>query len=150
MAVDRIVGTPWSWDPRRETNWIVRRTVPGRPTALNALFVPIALGCGSVTGCGDPSGSPRDDLALTDAGDAVDPTDAATPDFSAYVADFPVEGLVPGELAVVLSDTLIDSYDAHTRMSTQALNNDAVRAGLKDILLNYANLWEKLRAAAGG
>jgi len=30
-------------------------------------------------------------------------------------------------------------------MSTQALNSDRVRAGLKDILLNYVGLWEALR-----
>jgi hypothetical protein len=30
-------------------------------------------------------------------------------------------------------------------MSTQALNSEKVQAGLKDILLNHARLWESLR-----
>ena len=38
------------------------------------------------------------------------------------------------------------ALDAHNTMSTQALNSDKVRAGLKDILLNYAGRWEALRA----
>jgi hypothetical protein len=33
-------------------------------------------------------------------------------------------------------------------MSTQALNSDAVRAGIKDILLNHSQLWEALRNKA--
>ena len=35
---------------------------------------------------------------------------------------------------------------AHTAMSTQALNSEIVQRGMKDILLNYARLWESLRA----
>ncbi len=35
-------------------------------------------------------------------------------------------------------------------MSRQALNSAAVRDGIKEILLNYAGLWEALRARAGG
>ena len=31
-------------------------------------------------------------------------------------------------------------------MSTQALNSKIVQRGMKDILLNYAGLWESLRA----
>lgn len=34
-------------------------------------------------------------------------------------------------------------------MSTQALNSEAVRRGIKDILLNNAGLYEALRDAAG-
>lgn len=37
------------------------------------------------------------------------------------------------------------ALDAHNSMSTQALNSDKVRQGLKDILINYAGLWEALR-----
>jgi hypothetical protein len=33
-------------------------------------------------------------------------------------------------------------------MSTQALNSEAVRRGLKNILLNHADLWELLRLAS--
>lgn len=40
---------------------------------------------------------------------------------------------------------VIDALDAHTEMSTQALNSDVVRRGLLDILLNYAGLYEALR-----
>ena len=42
----------------------------------------------------------------------------------------------------------MDALEAHTLMSTQALNSPAVRAGIKNILLNYAGLYEALRAQA--
>lgn len=45
-----------------------------------------------------------------------------------------------------LLGAIMAALDAHTTMSTQALNSDTVRAGLKDILLNYTGLWEALRA----
>jgi type I restriction enzyme, R subunit len=45
-----------------------------------------------------------------------------------------------------LLGAVMAALDAHSTMSTQALNSDKVRAGLKDILLNYAGLWEALRA----
>jgi len=45
-----------------------------------------------------------------------------------------------------LLGAMMAALDAHNTMSTQALNSDKVRAGLKDILLNYAGLWEALRA----
>ena len=38
------------------------------------------------------------------------------------------------------------ALDAHNAMSTQALNSPAIQGGIKDILLNYARLWEGLRA----
>ena len=44
-----------------------------------------------------------------------------------------------------LLNAIMGALDAHTIMSTQALNSAAVQAGLKDILLNYAGLWESLR-----
>jgi type I restriction enzyme R subunit len=47
-----------------------------------------------------------------------------------------------------LLNAIMGALDAHTTMSTQALNSAAVQAGLKDILLNYAGLWEGLRKAA--
>ena len=40
------------------------------------------------------------------------------------------------------------ALDAHTLMSTQALNSATVRGGLKDILLNHAGLYETLREQA--
>lgn len=38
------------------------------------------------------------------------------------------------------------ALDAHNAMSSQVLNSKKVRAGLKEILLNYAGLWAALRA----
>jgi type I restriction enzyme R subunit len=40
------------------------------------------------------------------------------------------------------------ALDAHNLMSTQALNSEKVRKGLKDILLNNAGLYEALREKA--
>lgn len=39
----------------------------------------------------------------------------------------------------------MEALDAHTLMSTQALNSTTVQHGIKDILLNHAGLWEALR-----
>ena len=47
-----------------------------------------------------------------------------------------------------IMNAIIDALDAHTLMSTQALNSETVRGGIKDILLNHAQLWEALRARA--
>jgi len=47
-------------------------------------------------------------------------------------------------------NAIISALDAHTAMSTQALNSETVRAGIKDILLNHAQLWETLRSKASG
>jgi type I restriction enzyme, R subunit len=52
------------------------------------------------------------------------------------------------DLPAELLNAIIAALDAHTLMSTQALNSEAVRNGLKDILLNHAQLWEALRAKA--
>lgn len=41
------------------------------------------------------------------------------------------------------------ALDAHLLMSSQALNSEVVRAGIKDILLNHAQLWETLRSQSG-
>jgi type I restriction enzyme R subunit len=43
-------------------------------------------------------------------------------------------------------NAIIGALDAHTLMSTQALNSETVRSGIKDILLNHAQLWEALRS----
>lgn len=37
------------------------------------------------------------------------------------------------------------ALDAHTAMSTQALNSQKVQEGLKDVLLNHAGLYEALQ-----
>jgi type I restriction enzyme R subunit len=47
-----------------------------------------------------------------------------------------------------LENAIVEALDAHTSMSTQALNSEAVRRGLKNILLNHADLWELLRLAS--
>jgi len=44
-----------------------------------------------------------------------------------------------------LMNAIMGALDAHTSMSTQALNSESVRMGMKDILLNYAHLYEGLR-----
>ena len=44
-------------------------------------------------------------------------------------------------------NAIMDALDAHTTLSTQALNSQFVQRGMKDILLNYAGLWEGLREA---
>ena len=47
-------------------------------------------------------------------------------------------------------DAIMGALDAHNLMSTQALNSAAIQAGMKDILLNHAHLWETLRGRAVG
>ena len=42
-------------------------------------------------------------------------------------------------------NAIIESYDAHTAMSTQALNSPIVLRGILDVLLNHSGLYEKLR-----
>ena len=46
-------------------------------------------------------------------------------------------------------NAIMGALEAHTLMSTQALNSEAVRAGIRDILLNHSRLWEALRAKVG-
>ena len=50
------------------------------------------------------------------------------------------------DLKTEILNAIMGALDAHTLMSTQALNSVAVQGGLKDILLNHAGLWEGLRA----
>ncbi len=52
------------------------------------------------------------------------------------------------DLRSELKDAIMGALDAHTLMSTQALNSEAVLSGLLDILLNHARLWEALRSKA--
>lgn len=51
------------------------------------------------------------------------------------------------DLNAELLNAIMSALDAHTTMSTQALNSEQVQRGLKDILLNHAGLWEALRAS---
>jgi type I restriction enzyme R subunit len=50
------------------------------------------------------------------------------------------------DLNAELMNAIMGALDAHTVMSTQALNSPVIQRGLKDILLNHARLWETLRA----
>jgi type I restriction enzyme R subunit len=49
------------------------------------------------------------------------------------------------DLNKALMDAIMDALDAHTTMSTQALQSESVREGLKAILLGPAQLYEALR-----
>jgi type I restriction enzyme R subunit len=53
------------------------------------------------------------------------------------------------DLSRELINAIMGALDAHTSMSSQALNSPTIQAGLKDILLNYAGLYEALREKAG-
>lgn len=52
------------------------------------------------------------------------------------------------DLKTELLNAIIGALEAHTAMSTQALDSEEVRMGLKDVLLNQARLYESLRAHA--
>lgn len=52
------------------------------------------------------------------------------------------------DLKAELLNAIMGALDAHTTMSTQALNSAAVRDGMKDLLLDHAALWETLRDRA--
>ncbi len=45
-------------------------------------------------------------------------------------------------------NAIIGALEAHTAMSTQALESEDVRDGLKDVLLGPAKLYETLRETA--
>lgn len=49
------------------------------------------------------------------------------------------------DLASELMNAIMDAFAAHGTMSRQALDSEKVRAGLKDILLGPAQLYEALR-----
>ncbi len=49
------------------------------------------------------------------------------------------------DLKTELLNAIMGALDAHTLMSTQALNSATVQNGMKDILLNHAGLYETLR-----
>jgi len=54
------------------------------------------------------------------------------------------------DLKIELLNAIMGALDAHTMMSTQALNSDAVQHGIKDVLLNNASLYETLREQNAG
>ena len=49
------------------------------------------------------------------------------------------------DLKTELLNAIMSALDAHTIMSTQALNSPIVQSGMKDILLNHVGLYETLR-----
>jgi len=49
------------------------------------------------------------------------------------------------DLKTEILNAVMSALDAHTAMSTQALNSETVRDGLKDVLLGPARLYETLR-----
>ncbi|MFC6619831.1 type I restriction endonuclease subunit R [Novosphingobium panipatense] len=49
-----------------------------------------------------------------------------------------------------LMNAIIEAFEAHASLSKQALDSQKVRDGLKDVLLGPAQLYEALRARAGG
>ena len=53
------------------------------------------------------------------------------------------------DLGTELVNAIINALDAHTEMSSQALDSAEVQNGLKEILLGPAKLYEKLREAGG-
>ncbi len=54
------------------------------------------------------------------------------------------------DLKAKLMNAIMEALDAHTLMSTQALNSLTIQGGMKDILLNNAGLYEALRAQYAG
>jgi len=50
------------------------------------------------------------------------------------------------DLKAEILNAVMSTLEAHTTMSTQALSSEAVREGLKDVLLGPARLYESLRA----
>lgn len=53
------------------------------------------------------------------------------------------------DLDSALTDAIIDAFDAYTTMRKQALGSERVRAGLKEVLLGPARLYEALRERGG-
>jgi type I restriction enzyme R subunit len=49
------------------------------------------------------------------------------------------------DLKTELMNAIIGALDAHTAMSSQALESETIRDGLKDVLLGPAQLYEALR-----
>lgn len=50
------------------------------------------------------------------------------------------------DLSHEVDSAIMSALDAHTLMSTQALNSRSIRDAIKEVLLNNAGLYEKLRA----
>jgi len=52
------------------------------------------------------------------------------------------------DLNAQLLNAIMGGIDAHTLMSTQALNSKTIQQGLKNILLDHSRLWETLKSRA--
>lgn len=52
------------------------------------------------------------------------------------------------DLGLELNNAIIEALDAHTSMSTKALNSTEVKKGILKILLDHSKLWERLREAS--
>lgn len=50
------------------------------------------------------------------------------------------------DLVKAITNAIIDAFDAHIKMSTQALGSQWIQDGIKDVLLGPAQLYEALRA----
>lgn len=53
------------------------------------------------------------------------------------------------DLSSELVNAIMAALDAHTSLSTRALNSVEVQRGMRDILLNHSGLWEALRERSG-
>lgn len=53
------------------------------------------------------------------------------------------------DLSSELLNAIMAALDAHTSLSTRALNSVEVQRGMRDILLNHSGLWEGLRERSG-
>ncbi|GGP26842.1 type I restriction endonuclease subunit R [Silvimonas amylolytica] len=53
------------------------------------------------------------------------------------------------DLSLAIMHAIMDALEAHTNMSTQALDSERIREGLKDTLLGPAQLYEALRMKSG-
>ena len=54
------------------------------------------------------------------------------------------------DLSSELVNAIMAALDAHTSLSTRALNSAEVQRGMRDILLNHSGLWEALRERGQG
>jgi type I restriction enzyme, R subunit len=54
------------------------------------------------------------------------------------------------DLSSALEGAIMDAYDAHTAMSSQALGSKSLQSSLLRLLLDYAGLYEALRARSAG
>ena len=71
-------------------------------------------------------------------------------EYGKVILPFTVQFANSPDLKTELLNAIMGALDAHTSMSTQALNSETVQRGIKDILLNNAGLYETLRVKTAG